>query len=576
MRYLGFWFLWIVPNLSLVAQKTTPDYERSYQNALQSLRTGNYEKARQSFAPLTQQRYTNDRVAYAHYFYALSSLKSGKPTEAKTMLRQLFGRYPNWEKKNEAWYLMANACFEDEDYPLGMEYLKKIGDSALRPDATQLEAYYLARCQNLPVLKGLYVTYPDDRTVAYNLMALIQRTSTDKADLDLSDRLTSRFGVPKDPPSTAGPTPVPAATTPTRSSKKVASAKSFYNVGILFPFDIEELDERDRAGRNTRFAVDLYNGIRLAVKRLQSEGATINLYAFDVENSASQMVQLVNNASFQQLDLLIGPLYAETNKIASAWAVENGVPLVNPISANLRLVNGLPNLFLAQPSAERQAMEAAIFAKQHFGPAPPVVFYGPSRADSLMATAYVQQLKDQKIEVLGVYRNTEGSAETVSAAAAALEVRRVGHVFVASTQKGSGPAFLAALGRTRLGDVPVILPAEAFNLSTVSGSQFSGRDVFLIDPNFIDREKQDALDFEKAYLNRYNTPPSTFAYWGYDQMLFFGRMLNKYGPSGLRDGLNRQPSREDFTLGGFDYVNSNDNRVVPILTYDNYKLVLAK
>ncbi|MCY7349733.1 MAG: ABC transporter substrate-binding protein [Cytophagaceae bacterium] len=576
MRHLGFWFLWLALTPPLVAQRPTPEYERSYQSALQLLRSGKYEPARQAFVPLTQARYANARVAYAHYFYALASLKSGKSFEAKTILRQLFERYPAWEKKNEAWYLMANASFEDEDYTLGMEYLKKIGDSALRPDATKLEDYYLARCRSLPVLKGLYVAYPDDRVVAYNLMDLIQRTSTDKSDLELSDRLTNRFGIRKDPPPVVEPVPVGTGSSAARIPRKTGPSKGFYNVGILFPFAIEELDERDRASRNTRFAVDLYNGIRLAVRRLQSEGVIINLYVFDVENDARQMLQLVTNTSFQQMDLLIGPLYAETNKVATAWAVENSVPLVNPISANRRLVDGLPNLFLAQPSWERQGIEAAIFAKQRFGAAPAVVFYGLSRSDSLMAAAYVQQMKEQKLEVLGVYRNLEGSAETVSEAAPALEGKRVGHVFVASTQKGSGAAFLTALGRNRLGDVPVVLPAESFNLSTVSASQFNGRDVFLIDPNFVEREKQDALGFEKAYLNRYNVPPSSFAYWGYDQMLFFGKMLSKYGTSGLREGLNRQASREGFTLGGFDYANANDNRVVPILTYDNYKLVLAK
>jgi ABC-type branched-subunit amino acid transport system substrate-binding protein len=322
--------------------------------------------------------------------------------------------------------------------------------------------------------------------------------------------------------------------------------------------------------------VDLYNGIRLAVKKLQGEGTLINLFAYDVENDAATMQELVRNGPFQQMDLLIGPLYAESYKVAQAWAVEHDVPLVNPISTNRRLVEAAPNLFLAQPSLDQQAAAAAQFARQKFGTAPAVVFYGIDRPDSLLAAAYAAQLKQQNIEVLALRRNTMGSAETVAAAASLVGSKRIGHVFVASSQKGSGPAFLNALGRNSFGSVPVLLLAEGFTMSTVSASQFSGRDVYLLDPNFVDDEKPDVAAFQKNYLARYNTLPSSFAYWGYDLMLFYGRMLGKYGAGGLRDGVHRQPQREGYTLAGFDYTAANDNRAVPIVMYDDYKFVPVK
>ncbi len=577
MRHPGLWFFLVFVSSSLQAQKTVAEYEASYRNALALVNAKEFEKARLVLGPLTQARYTNARAPYANYFYALALLKTTRPTEAKNVLRQLLERFPTWEKVDEANYLMANACFDDEDYQSAIEALRKIDDPALRPDVNALEDYYLRRNQSLPVLKGLYVTFPDDRLVALSLIDLIQRTSTEKADLELSDRLTNRYGIRPSPSTT------PAATAPTSSTStappptpKSTGPKGVYNVGVLFPFRVAELDERNSPIRSTQFALDLYNGIRLATKRLQGEGTLVNLFAYDVENDSGQMHALVKNRPFQQLDLLIGPLYVEPYKVAAAWSAENGVPLVNPISTNRRLIEGAPNQFLVQPSPEQQAVGAAQFARTRFGTAPSAVFYGPDRVDSLMAAAYVAQLKVLKIEVLLLKRNALGSAETVAATAGALEGKRLGHIFVASSQKGSGTAFLSALGKNRLGSVPTMLLAEAFALDNVSASTFSGREVFLIDPTFADPEKPEVQTFLKTYFNAYNTPPSTYAHWGYDTMLFYGRLLGKYGVAGLRTGLDHQPYREGYTLAGFDYVTANENRAVTILTYDNYRFVPVK
>ena len=571
--------LWLGFLPGAFAQKTATEYAASYQAARNLLKAAEFEKARLAFGPLTQQRYAYPQAPYAHYFYALASLKTDRVAEAKGILRQLMERFPSFEKADDARYLLADALFRDEDYNAALDLLKQIDDPALRADANTLEDYHLRRAKNLPVLKGLYLTYPDDRLVAYALVELIQRTSTEKADLELSDRITNRYGVRQGgslPPSATNQPSATTSTAPTTPPRKTGAPKSFYNVGVLFPFQVDDLDERDRPVRSTQFALDLYNGMRLAAKRLQTEGVLINLFAYDVENNARQMTDLVKNGPFQQMDLLVGPLYAEPYRIAQTWATERDVPLINPISTNRRLVETAPNVYLAQPSLDQQAEGAAQFARRRFGTAPAVVFYGIDRNDSLLAAAYVGQLKILNVPVLAFQRNSMGSTETVTAAAPLWQGKRVGHVFVASSQKGSGPAFLTALGRNRLGDVPTLLLAEGFDRSTMSASQFGGREVYLVDPNFVNDESPDVQEFQKAYMNRYNVPPSSFAYWGYDTMLFFGRTLGKNGPTGLKEAIRRPALRNGYTLGGFDYAEANDNNTVPIVAYENFKFIPVK
>jgi hypothetical protein len=57
-------------------------------------------------------------------------------------------------------------------------------------------------------------------------------------------------------------------------------------------------------------------------------------------------------------------------------------------------------------------------------------------------------------------------------------------------------------------------------------------------------------------------------------MVFFGQMLNKYGAR-LRDELIRQAPVKGTALSGFNYANSTANQYVPLLKFDQSRLVLV-
>ena len=58
--------------------------------------------------------------------------------------------------------------------------------------------------------------------------------------------------------------------------------------------------------------------------------------------------------------------------------------------------------------------------------------------------------------------------------------------------------------------------------------------------------------------------------------LFWGRVLTKYGTN-FKKGLDDLDTyKQSFSTSGYDYTQSQDNQVVPITTFQNYKFVLAK
>ena len=351
----------------------------------------------------------------------------------------------------------------------------------------------------------------------------------------------------------------------------------------MFPFRADDF-EADKRGRSNRYAYDLYSGIKLAKARLQEEGITVNLFAYDLDNDANRTLEVVNSPAFAQTDLIIGPLYVEPNRIASAYANQNGILLLNPIATSSELVANQPMSFLAQPSLAQQARKAADQARTLNGSRRAAIYYGASRKDSLLALAYQQELTQQRYQIVD-YRKLIGNAQAMAdamqlaiTASSSLATGQnpavpvsLGHIFFASSNEDDGVRLLDALSRRKVSG-PLIATASAFDLYRNAAETFTRRPLYLLYPDFIDSSREPVVQFQEQYLTKRHTIPSVFASQGYDMMLFFGRQLAKNGfQPGSRVTL--RSDSDDYLLSGFDYTQSNENQLVPIVKYEDGRLV---
>jgi len=556
--------LWLTTGISMAQ---TDAEIRRYRNAVRLVQQGDYAKAKTELAPLTERQ--NGSIApFAHYYYALADFKSGKFTESRLMVKQLMDRFPDWKKMNDAYYLLAASYMEGGQYEEGIAYLARINDPAMKQDVNRLEGSYLPRVTDLTRLKAIQKEYPNDRTLALALIDLIQRTSTAPADLALSDRLTNRFGVPPISAATTRPVSVSTNTGTVVATKAERNRnKGYYNVAVLFPFRVNELNPAE-AARSNQYALDLYNGMKLAKTKLQSEGITVNLFAYDIDNDSSKINTLIRNPAFVQNDLVFGPLYAEPNRIATTFTAQNGMALVNPISTSSELVQNQPLAFLAMPSLNQQAIKAATFGRDVSAVKKAAVYFGSSRKDSTLAVLYRKELKRMGFQVLE-FRKCVGEPEQQ---VRLTETSQPGHIFLASSDQTMGAKLLRTLNQRRI-NVPVIATSSAFNLEKNSLSTFLKDDLFLLDADFVDTQRPEVTEFEEQYLAQRNIIPSTYAFEGYDMLLFFGRMLARNGGQLTnRSGLKASPE-EGYLLSGYDYTGSNENEVVPIVHFDGTRFV---
>ncbi|RYF66335.1 MAG: tetratricopeptide repeat protein, partial [Cytophagaceae bacterium] len=335
MKDTSYWFKQVTILLiglvswQVAPAQVAPDVQRRYSAAVKLVQAGDYNRAKSELNGLIQQR--GVLAPYASYYYAIAAYRQKDYNQSRLMLKQLMELFPDWRKMDDASYLFATNCMEMGQYEDALNTLQTISDPALRPYSTKLEQNFIPRITDLARIKQLNKSFPNDRVIGLHLIDLIQRTASDKDDLELSDRLTNRFGIP--PAQTAAPVVVNAPSSGTRPTApsgpqpgRSTRPKGYYNVAVMFPFRVDEFSS-DKRMRSSQYVYDLYNGIKLAKAKLQEEGITVNLFAYDLDNDANKALELVNSPAFAQTDLIIGPLYAEPNRIASAYANQNNILL---------------------------------------------------------------------------------------------------------------------------------------------------------------------------------------------------------------------------------------------------------
>lgn len=516
------------------AQKNATEYEVAYKKAIQTFKNGDFEKAQAEFGVLCNNRVESTFVPYSFYFNALSSTKLQKYFEAKTTLKNLLILYPNWSKKDDINYLFSNIAFEEKNYTDALNYAKSISDDSFQDDLAEMKAFYINQIQSTKTLNELSAKFPDESIL-----------------LEKKNKTTI----------------VPNSQVISNGSIK---NKTYFNFGLLLPLAVETLDP-ERTRKN-QYAIDIYQGMKMAKNVLLKEGITINLFTYDIANNTDDMLELVNNESFQKMDLLVGPLYSESNRVATAYCETAKIPIINPMSNNQKLLDEYELVFLAQPSAVMQATKAAEFVrKQPFLGRNTAIYYTDSPNDSTMAETYRQQMEKVGYEIVK-FEKILPFADDIGNK---LPEKKVSHVFMATSDKKAGLSMINALNKK---DVmyPLVTTAEAFNSSNLSNGTLAGREVYCLDPEFVDIEKPIVDTFRKDYLSKYGVIPSYYSFHGYDIALFWGRILGRYG-NNIRKGLdNRDSYKDGYNLSGFNYIKSQDNQVLPFTTFQNYKFIITK
>ncbi|WP_299214136.1 LysM peptidoglycan-binding domain-containing protein [uncultured Aquimarina sp.] len=115
-------------------------------------------------------------------------------------------------------------------------------------------------------------------------------------------------------------------------------------LAIMLPFGLDTLDLnarketeeflKSRKARGVRVALDFYKGVQMAVDSAKTKGLSVDLTVFDTQrnNNAGYIKQLIDQNNFDEMDVVIGPLYQTNVEAATAELKKYETPVLSPLS----------------------------------------------------------------------------------------------------------------------------------------------------------------------------------------------------------------------------------------------------
>ncbi len=580
------WFLSLVL-LGLGLQQVQAQ-QSAFEDAKKLLDKQKYREAKEDFARLLNTGRNHDYMEYAYYFAALSAYKAGDHYEAREWLEILIQDFSEWPQKDEALYLLGLLQMDDGQTESGLQTFKRILKPAIKEDAHAVKRLFLQELA-LSKLKMLYVGFDQDKALGETLAdKLYSNDNLSEADKKLLGDLKFRF--------VYTPQKIQAGTLTTDDAMlTTAVMKKSYTVAFMMPFLLSELNP-SIAIRKNQFVYDLYEGMKLGVEKLATEGITINLVAFDTEKSTDRVRKILADTKLRELDLIVGPAYQSEAPPIVAFAKQNNIQMVNPFSKSVDLLTNNTQQYLMSPSFYTQGIKVSDYMLDVVKKPNVYILYGSSKADSSLAHAYKQNV-EQRGGSVSVFKRINSSGQSYTQAQNALAdlkpdpkktlkpseftPQNMGlspssnpnlHIAVFTDDPALSVSIMSALQTKRV-NLPLVITDDWLFMEQMDLNQVENRDTYIISSQYVDSQKESVCNFNKDYTLRTNIIPSLFSHLGYETMLFFGRSLFRYGrnfPASFKtNGL-----LEGTMLEKIDFSAGRDNQFVPIMKFVEGKLIV--
>jgi LysM repeat protein len=332
---------------------------------------------------------------------------------------------------------------------------------------------------------------------------------------------------------------------------------------------------------DSKYFIEMYNGILLAADTLRTLGLTINIHTYDIKDDTVEISRLINSGKLATMDLIIGPVYSNNLSIVSKYASTRGIPVVSPVPLenNTALIMN-PTLFMACSSLE--IAQKAIAKKISEYNDHNIVFV---HADTLGIDPDVKRFKslifselskkmpyeDIRFKEFKFYSKSMFNNDSINRLSQALSDQSKNIIIVASeydpiiSELIDNVSSLARRYDIKLFAYPVIR-----ELDRLEQKELFDMDILVYSPYWIDYSKKNVKLFNAKYQSKFYTQPleKSYAWQGYDVAYYF---LSGIAMNGRRFIEHPEIHYPEMLESQFDF-----QRKAPGDGFENQKLFMVR
>lgn len=369
---------------------------------------------------------------------------------------------------------------------------------------------------------------------------------------------------------------------------------STYNVSLVLPFLTDRFSEFDASiYANSLWAINFYAGVKMALDVLADEQVNLDVSVMDSGASAQVVTNLINsNDNLGKAHLIIGPYRRENVALMAQFARQRGSVLVSPHSAASGISTNNPNYVQTNPTLASHSAAILRHALSRYRPQD-IVLVSKSEPNEVGRLAYFRS--EYNLINRGVLRATPLRELIIEDQSAALNRVSVDSylgqgdttVFIVPDWDET---FVYALlrkidvSRDPYETVVVYGMPQWRDFEKIDFDYYEKLNVHISSGHYVDPLSAEVRLFKQQFYDRYGSIPRDEAFVGYDVMLYFGRMLKRYGTKfqyalegNEADMLHTRYYIERVvpvtTTSGIetDIIDQFANKFVNILEFENYQ-----
>ncbi|MGI4020352.1 MAG: ABC transporter substrate-binding protein [Janthinobacterium lividum] len=355
-----------------------------------------------------------------------------------------------------------------------------------------------------------------------------------------------------------------------------AKLKRTSSIALLLPFSLDDVDfTNNKSTKNavkTNIAVDFYEGFKLALDSLTSNGQNFKLTVFDTRDEVSQAQKFALNPVIRNSDLIVGPVFPAGVQAFSARINSLHKPVISPLSAASPEGYNNPNLITLTPPLEFHATRVAQYIQENIRPKTVYILRSGFSEENKYILPFkrsIDSLSHKRMKVVDInITNGDFTALLPKLSKTSENIfvvpstdRSFLRVTLESMDKLSDTYPIQLFGHPNWNKATYLRPELLEKMHTCITSAYQ-----------VDYKSAETLNFIKSFRKTYHTEPSEYAIKGFDTGMNFAKLP----ADAAFDFKNLQNSSFDALHNHFEFVQKQGygwiNTYVAILQYQDYAL----
>lgn len=369
---------------------------------------------------------------------------------------------------------------------------------------------------------------------------------------------------------------------------KTENADNTYQIALLLPLLLEESstvldasETKDPSGFESFNYFQFYAGFKLAADSLERLGLKARIQVYDAEklNDTLQIRQTLRKSGMDKMDLIVGPVYANSFAVAARFARKNEIGIVNPLSHRESIVEGNPFVVKTQVSSTGIASKLTSFIVNTYPNANVIAVRNDAKEFKALFDDFKLKMKAASADHSfgGSLQEAMYSTEFMSGITKKFKPGVKNIVVFFSNHKTNVPNFVSLLNPSaKSGDV-ILVGLDGWDELGLETEFLVNLNFHQVSSGYIDYDNEAVAQFVTRFRDKYGAMPLTdkYAFLGFDIGWYFLTSLMWYGDQYLEciPGYTFKGLQYNFDFSALKPSDGFQNQNISVLKLEDYKMI---